>query len=324
MRPSLVPLLTAALIPGPGLADPLRDAALEFFAPLPEVLAEIDGAPVTPEQIALGKALFHDRRLSSSGTMSCNTCHSLTDGGDDGLETWLAPDGTPGTRNTPSILNAVLNPEQFLDGREEDLPAQTDGPRLASLARMNAPEAVLEFLTGDPGYAADFAAAFPGEAVSLPALDRALHAYQTTLLTPAPFDAWLAGDDAALDDEQKAGLQLFLDKGCAYCHYGPTLGGDGYYPLGLVEKPGSDVLSADEAERFALAEGEDFVFRTSPLRNVALTGPYFHSGKISDLAVAVTIMAEGQLGSDLAPEEAALIVTFLGSLTGPLPEGALP
>jgi cytochrome c peroxidase len=325
MRYPLLPVL-GVLLSGPVMADPLRDTALEFFAPLPKVAPEDAGPSVTPDQIALGKALYQDTRLSSSGAMSCNTCHNLAEGGDDGLETWVGPDGSPGTRNTPTILNAVLNPAQFLDGREEDLAAQADGPRLASLARMNAPEAVLAFLTADAGYAAEFAAAFPAEGVSLAALDRALYAYQTTLLTPAPIDAWLAGDDAALDDDQKAGLELFLDKGCAYCHYGPNLGGDGYYPLGLVEKPGAEVLSADEAERFAVAEGdaEDFVFRTSPLRNVALTAPYFHSGKVSDLATAVTIMAAGQLGSELTPDEAALIATFLSSLSGTLPAEALP
>lgn len=328
MPPFKTVVLVASVLSGPVMADPLRDAAKEFFPPLPSSIPEPGGQAVTPEQIALGRSLFHDPRLSASGTMSCNSCHNLAEGGDDGLPTWVGQDGQPGLRNTPTILNSVLNPVHFWDGREADIALQADGPRLAGLALMNTPEAAVAALKAIPERLAGFAAAFPDEAdpVTLRNLDRAILAYEATLLTPAPFDAWLEGDDAALTAEAKEGLRLFIDKGCAFCHYGPNLGGDGYYPLGLVEKPEADVLSSDEAERFAVAEGdaEDFVFRTAPLRNIALTAPYFHSGKISDLGVAVDIMATRQLGWSLAEGETARIVDFLESLTGTLPEGALP
>jgi len=81
------------------------------------------------------------------------------------------------------------------------------------------------------------------------------------------------------------------------------------------------VLSSDEAAQFAVAEtsAEEFIFRTAPLRNSAVTGPYFHSGKVGDLSVAVGIMAENQLGSPLAPEDIAAVVAFLDSLTGTPP-----
>lgn len=123
-----------------------------------------------------------------------------------------------------------------------------------------------------------------------------------------------------------AGLLLFIDKGCSFCHSGVNIGGHGYYPFGLIEKPGSEILPPGDKGRFAVTETADdeYVFRASPLRKIALTARYFHSGKVWDLTVAVEIMAESQLGEALAAEETAQIVAFLESLTGTLPAITLP
>jgi cytochrome c peroxidase len=258
--------------------------------------------------------------------MSCNSCHDLANGGDDAKPAMVGQDGTIGARNTTTVLNAVLNEAHFWDNREEDLAAQEGGPVKASLALMNTPDAMLAAIAAIPGYADLFAAAFPGEAGPSPDnLAKALDAFVATLLTPAPLDAWLAGDDAALSAEAKAGLQQFNDKGCSFCHFGPSLGGSDYYPLGLVEKPAEDLQSGDEAALYAANAAEpDLMFRTAPLRNVAVTAPYFHSGKINDLGAAVNIMAESQLGSPLTPEETAQLVAFLESLTGTLADTTPP
>ncbi|GAB1362255.1 hypothetical protein MASR1M32_14910 [Rhodobacter sp.] len=155
---------------------------------------------------------------------------------------------------------------------------------------------------------------------------KAIEAFEATLITPAPFDAWLNGDDNAMTADAKAGLQLFMDKGCSSCHSGVNVGGHGYYPFGLIEKPGSDILPEGDKGRFAVTEtvDDEYVFRAAPLRNIALTAPYFHSGKVWDLSVAVEIMAESQLGESLHPEETAQLVAFLDSLTGTLPTVTLP
>jgi cytochrome c peroxidase len=192
----------------------------------------------------------------------------------------------------------------------------------------NTPEQVIETLNSMPAYGDWFQAAFPGEAdpVTFDNMAKAIEAFEATLITPAPFDAWLNGDDTAMSDDAKAGLQLFVDKGCSSCHSGINVGGHGYYPFGLIEKPGSEILPAGDKGRFAVTETADdeYVFRASPLRNIALTAPYFHSGKVWDLAVAVEIMAESQLGETLKPEETTQIVAFLESLTGALPPVTLP
>lgn len=115
-----------------------------------------------------------------------------------------------------------------------------------------------------------------------------------------------------------------MDKGCSSCHSGVNIGGHGYYPFGLIEKPGAKMLPVGNKGRFAVTETADdeYVFRAAALRNIALTAPYFHPGKVWDLAVEV--MAESRLGEVLKPEETARLVAFLESLTGTPPPVTLP
>jgi len=187
---------------------------------------------------------------------------------------------------------------------------------------------VVATLNSMPQYVDWFKAAFPEESepVTFDNFAKAIEAFEATLITPAPFDSYLNGDDAALSEVQKTGLDLFIDKGCASCHSGINVGGNGYYPFGLVQKPGADVLPEGDKGRFAVTATADdsYVFRAAPLRNVAVTAPYFHSGKVWDLKEAVTIMGEAQLGEELNEQEVVAIVAFLGSLTGKVPEVTYP
>ena len=328
MRSPILFLVLSSALSAPVAADALRDAATETFKPLPSTIPALKENTVTPEKIALGKALFFDPRLSASGVFSCYSCHNLTTGGDDNMETSVGHGWQKGPRNAPTALNAVLNEAQFWDGRAEDLAAQAKGPVQAGVEMANTPDNVVATLKSLPDYVTWFGASFPEAAdpVSFDNMAKAIEAFEATLLTPAPFDAWLNGDDNALTAEAKAGLQLFMDKGCSSCHSGVNVGGHGYYPFGLIEKPGSEVLPEGDKGRFAVTEtaSDEYVFRAAPLRNIALTAPYFHSGKVWDLSVAVEIMAESQLGEALKPEETAQIVAFLDSLTGTMPQITLP
>ena len=328
MRRLLCLALAASVLGGAAAADDLRDTALTTFKPLPSTVPAVEGNPITAEKIDLGKALFFDPRLSASGVFSCYSCHNLTTGGDDNMETSVGHGWQKGPRNAPTALNAVLNEAQFWDGRAADLKAQAKGPVQAGVEMANTPENVVVTLNSMPAYVGWFKAAFADEAdpVTFDNMAKAIEAFEATLITPAPFDAWLNGDDNALSADAKAGLQLFIDKGCSSCHSGVNVGGHGYYPFGLIEKPGSEVLPPGDKGRFAVTDTADdeYVFRAAPLRNIALTAPYFHSGKVWDLSVAVEIMAESQLGEALKPEETAQLVAFLESLTGTLPEITLP
>lgn len=328
MRILLTLLMTATVWAGTAYADDLRQKATEAFKPLPSTIPAVKDNQVTKPKIELGKALFFDPRLSASGVFSCNSCHNLATGGDDNLETSIGHGWQKGPRNSPTVLNAVLNEAQFWDGRAEDLKAQAKGPVQAGVEMANTPGQVVATLKSMPLYVEWFQGAFPDEAdpVTFDNMAKAIEAFEATLTTPAPFDAYLNGDENALTDEQKKGLAVFIDKGCAACHGGVNVGGHGYYPFGVVEKPGSDVLPPGDKGRFTVTEtaADEYVFRAAPLRNVALTAPYFHSGNVWDLEQAVAIMGQSQLGAELNDEEVKLITAFLGSLTGEMPRVEYP
>lgn len=310
-------------------ADDLMKAAQDTFKPIPSIMPSIKGNAVTREKIELGKALFFDPRLSSSHLLSCNTCHNLGLGGVDGLETSIGHGWQKGPRNAPTVLNAVFNIAQFWDGRAEDLKAQAKGPVQAGVEMNNTPTQVETTLRSIPAYEVWFKKAFSGEAqpVTFDNMARAIEAFEATLITPASrFDQYLEGNDTVLTATEKTGLKLFMDKGCSSCHAGQNIGGEGYFPFGVVEKPGADILPTGDKGRFAVTKTADdnYVFRAGPLRNIALTAPYFHSGKVWELKQAVAIMGNAQLGEKLSSQDVDAIVAFLNTLTGEQPRVEYP
>jgi len=310
-------------------SDLLKDAR-DYFEPVPHAVPSLPDNPVTQEKIELGRMLFFDPRISSSGLLSCNTCHNLGMGGDDNLETSIGHGWQKGPRNAPTVLNAIFNEAQFWDGRAADLKAQAKGPVQAGVEMASTPERVEATLNSMPEYVERFTRAFPdndGAAVSFDKMARAIEAYEATLITPASkFDLFLEGNEAALNDQEKEGLALFMETGCSSCHGGVNVGGEGYYPFGVIEKPGSEILPTEDKGRFAVTQtaDEEYVFRAAPLRNIELTAPYFHSGKVWELKQAVGIMASSQLGADLTDEQVDAIVAFLRTLTGERPSVDYP
>jgi cytochrome c peroxidase len=195
---------------------------------------------------------------------------------------------------------------------------------------MNAtPEHVVQVLSSMPDYVEQFKKAFPNEPspVTFDNFAKAVEAFETTLITPAArFDQYLEGAENALSEREKSGLKLFMTKGCVACHNGINVGGQGYFPFGVVENPGAEVLPASDKGRFNVSKtaSDEYVFRAAPLRNVALRAPYFHTGQVWSLKQAVGVMGSAQLGAKLTDEEEDDIVAFLGSLTGELPSIQYP
>jgi len=113
-----------------------------------------------------------------------------------------------------------------------------------------------------------------------------------------------------------------MNKGCAACHSGINVGGSMYAPFGVVEKPGADLLPPQDKGRFAVTKtaSDEYVFRAPTLRNIALTAPYFHTGRAWDLRQAVGVMSSSQLGAELTAGEIDRITAFLESLTGEQPK----
>lgn len=309
--------------------DSLRKDANSTFSPIPSTVATIKDNAVTHDKVELGKMLFFEPRISASSLISCNTCHNLGMGGDDDHETSIGHGWQRGGRNAPTVFNAVFNIAQFWDGRAADLKAQAKGPVQAGVEMASTPDRVVATLKSMPEYVTRFKEAFPGEKdpVSFDNMAKAIEAFEATLITPASrFDRFLEGNNDVMTSEELKGLQLFMDNGCASCHNGVNVGGNGYYPFGVVEKPGADILPPNDKGRFAVTKtaDDDYVFRAGPLRNIALTAPYFHTGKVWDLKQAVGIMATSQLGEDLDEASIDAIVAFLKTLTGEIPQIEYP
>ena len=298
--------------------------AVGLFRPVPATPPDLETNPITPEKVELGKMLFFEPRLSSSWLISCNTCHNLGLGGVDLMETSIGHGWQKGPRNAPTVLNAVFNVAQFWDGRAEDLMEQAMGPVQAAVEMNSTPERVVETLRSIPEYVDRFGLAFPDdpEPLTFENMARAIEAFEATLITPdSPFDRYLEGEEAALTGQQLAGLSTFMEKGCAACHAGVNLGGSNYYPFGVVGKPGADLLPPEDKGRFEVTRtaADEYVFKAPSLRNVALTAPYFHSGRVWTLEEAVDVMGSVQLGAELTEDEVGNLVAFLESLTGQQP-----
>lgn len=302
----------------------LRGLAQGMFKPIPQTAPQLKGNAATADKVRLGHMLYFEPRLSASQLISCQTCHNVGLAGADLQETSTGHGWQKGPRNAPTTYNAVFNTAQFWDGRAKDLAEQAKGPVQASVEMNNTPAAVIKILKSIPDYVALFEKAFPGQKdpVTFDNMADAIEVFEATLLTPNDaLDRYMAGDDNALSADQKKGLELFVNNGCVGCHDGVNLGGTDYFPFGVVEQPGAEILPSDDKGRFKVTNtaSDEYVFRSPALRNIALTAPYFHSGKVWSLEQAVAIMGSTQLGMEINDEEVALIVAFLNGLTGEQP-----
>ena len=307
-----------------GEGPAIRTQAAALFKIVPAEAPELPDNELTDERVELGKMLYFEPRLSSSWLISCNTCHNLSLGGIDLMETSIGHGWQKGPRNAPTVLNAVYNLAQFWDGRAADLEEQAKGPVQASVEMASDPERAEQTLRSIPEYRELFALAFPDETdpVTFDNMAKAIEAFEATLVTPgSPFDLWLAGDDAAMTAAQVEGLETFVSKGCTGCHAGVNFGGQGYFAFGVVQAPTDEIRPPEDLGRFAVTStaADEYVFKSPSLRNIELTAPYFHSGKVWGLDEAVAVMGSAQLGAVLTPAEIGAITDFLEALTGNQP-----
>ncbi len=179
---------------------------------------------------------------------------------------------------------------------------------------------IVDTLKSMPGYVDAFKKAYPSDAdaVTLDNAAKAIGAFERKLLTPSRWDDFLKGDRNALHPDEIAGLRKFVETGCQTCHFGPGMGGGMFQKFGLV-MPWRDER---DLGRFELTkqDADRMVFKVPSLRNVEKTGPYFHDGSVKTLPEAVKLMGRHQLGKELSDADVNSIVTFLKSLTGPLPK----
>ena len=310
-------LLTPAVVVMADESGILINRANRYFGPLPDSMPGSEND--TAERIALGEKLFFEKRLSINNTQSCATCHRLEDGfaGVDNLPTSPGARGEQGLRNSPTVLNSGWQDSQFWDGRAEDLVEQAKEPILNPIEMGMPDEQTVENkIRGIVEYRKEFARAFPQTepVISYQNIAEAIAAFERTLITPARFDDFMKGDADALTEDEHRGLKTFLRVDCQSCHDGVLIGGETYEPLGKEhpyenqQDQGMYLLTKDENDRM--------FFKVAPLRNVALTAPYFHDGKIKTLEEAVRKMGKLQLDEDLSDQQVSDITSFLKALTG--------
>jgi len=322
-----------------------------------------DDNPQTPEKIALGQKLFFDGRLSADGTVACATCHNPARAFTDGRPTSVGIHGRTGQRNAPTVLNALYNKTQFWDGRAKTLEEQAALPIVNSV-EMGQPslDAATAKIAGIDEYRQAFRKVF-GRPVNGPDLVRAIASYERTLVSfDSPFDHFIAGDKNAVGDAAKRGWELFNTQArCNKCHaltetkrdvtnfmdndfHNIGIGIIKHNVVALATKAEKLVASGDAAAIDSAAIGTDMsalgrflitrkagdtaAFKTTNLRNVLVTGPYFHDGSQETLWDVIDHYNKGDglknpwLDEDIQPlalteRDIDDLVAFLASLTSP-------
>jgi cytochrome c peroxidase len=337
---------------------------------LPPVHIPADN-PQTPAKIALGERLFNDVRFSATGAVSCATCHApalaFTDSP---LSTSQGVNSLTGTRNAPTAVNAAFNKTQFWDGRSPSLEDQALHPFLNPV-EMGLPdhEPILEIVRTDPGYVSAFRAVFglePGQA-TIAEVTQAIAAFERTLIAgDSPFDRYFfGGDETAMSEAAIRGLALFVNEGrCVSCHVieqdHALFTDHRFHNIGVgindVQDDVPDFVTAflqakaegvdvdvqvlsdprsSELGRFAVTNSFDQLgaFKTSTLRNIAVTAPYMHDGSIATLREVVVhynnggvtvagdpvndFLSGGIKPLNLTDEQIDDLVAFMEALTSP-------
>ena len=312
-----------------GATAVLFAACMAFAAPvgLPPVPVPADN-PITPEKVKLGDKLFHDTRFSSTGEVSCATCHDRAKGFADGLPVSEGIGKLKGTRNAPTIINAAYLHTQFWDGREPSLESQSAQPFLNPVEMgLKDHEPILKIVRSDPEYSNLFSNAFgkTGDRITMTEVKQALGTFERTLISGnSPFDQYyFKGDKTAMSPAAIRGLEVYVNQGrCVSCHrieQTQALFTDNrFHMIGVsanqmpkdldelsaavqnVKEKGTDiaVLSNPKTSslgRFAVTgELTDIgAFKTPTLRNIELTAPYMHDGSHKTLEEVVTFYNNG-------------------------------
>lgn len=271
------------------------------------------------QKALLGKKLFSDVRLSKDNTISCASCHQLDLGGDDNLPVAIGIDGKMGTRNTPTVFNARYNFTQFWDGRVADLHSQVEGPIHNPIEMGTNFEEVITKLSKDQNYQQQFKILY-NDGITSHNISDAIVEFEKALFTPnSRFDKYLLGDTTALSLKEQEGFKTFKDYGCIGCHNGVNLGSNLFQKVGLLKEY---KIGESDLGRFEVTKNkkDTYVFKVPTLRNIELTAPYFHDGKVETLHDAVRYMINYQIGASLNKKDIESIVLFLKTLTGETPK----
>ena len=296
-------------------------AAAQVAEPLQPLPAD---AKLDARKVALGSKLFRDTRLARDNSVSCLSCHSFGHGGADPRPRSVGAGGKVGAANSPSIFNAGHNFRQLWNGSIGSLEEQVDKVVQSPAVFDSKWDDVLAKLRADAALTAQAQAAYPDEGLTRRTVAEAIATYERSLARPSRFDRWLRGDAGAIDAQELLGYQKFKAYGCVACHQGVNVGGNMYQRFGALSDyfksraaAGQPLTDADRGRFNVTQDAADLhVFKVPSLRNVALTAPYFHDGAAQTLEQAVDVMFRVQLGRTAPPQDKALIIGFLRTLSG--------
>jgi cytochrome c peroxidase len=295
--------------------------------------------PQTAEKIELGDLLFHDDRFSTTGEVSCSTCHDDAKAFTDSpLSVSEGIEKKTGTRNAPTVVNAVYMTSQFWDGRSPSLEDQSLHPFVNPVEMgLKDHQPILDIVRTDPDYVAAFKKVFgkTGEEITMDEVTKAIAAFERTQVAgDSPFDRWYYGGEAnAMTAQQVRGFDVFVNEGrCVSCHVveqtQALFTDNRFHNIGVginrvqgdvpeiagaflkAEATASEVdvkvltdAKTSEIGRFAVSRTFDDLgsFKTPTLRNVAVTAPYMHDGSIANLRDVVVHYNNGGVTNEGDP-----------------------
>lgn len=281
-----------------------------LITPIPESIH------INLKKAKLGYMLFFDTNLSRDKTISCASCHNPAEGWADRDRVSTGVYGRKGIIQSPTVLNAVFNFRQFWNGRAKDLKEQMNGPFHAHVEMDMTNELIIKRIKQNPKYVNMFKNIYKTNKITYDMVVDAIAEFEKGLITPdCKFDLYLKGK-AKLTPLEMRGYILFKKYGCITCHNGVNVGGNSFQKMGLVVPTKQCV-----GDRYSITHNplDRCVYKVPSLRNIALTAPYFHSGKAKTLREAIGVMSYHNLGFKFTKDEVDALVAFLKTLTGKTP-----
>lgn len=272
--------------------------------------------PMSDAKVALGRALFYDKRLSVNGTLACAGCHRQSLAFTDGRARAVGATGERHPRSTMSLVNVAYASRltwanHLLDSLEIQAMTPLFGEQPVEMGMAGREADIARLLATDPAYRELAARAFPADADPYSLLNalRALASFVRSIVSfDSAWDRYLRGDDEALSPAAQRGAELFFSERleCFHCHGGfnftdssthasVVVESVGFHNNGLYNLGGSGDYPPDNTGLYDLTgERRDMGrFRAPTLRNIALTAPYMHDGSIPTLAGVLAHYARG-------------------------------
>jgi len=302
---------------------------LEIPSHFPEPTYPVENNRPTEAGFELGKKLFYDGKLSSTGVISCGFCHiqefAFTH------HTHIVShgvNGALGTRNAPPLQNMIFLESFNWDGSIAHLDMQPIVPITAEVEMNETVINVLQKLQNDPEYVEAFNKAFENGEIDTQNLFRAISQFVIMMVSAdSKYDKVVRNEGSTFTESESQGKAIFEQK-CASCHSGTLFTDQTYRNNGL---PIDSQYNDEGRMKVTGAEADKYKFRVPSLRNIAVTFPYMHDGRFQNLRDvldfydggvqnsqnldAELINSDGTFGIFLAEDEKDKIIAFLNTLT---------